>query len=696
MFKVSPYDFTRLKGAGGELFTQFVNDLIRAQAAAGGVPDKEIRTNLKTTAPDGGVDTQVRVPIPNDPTGRLCHPTIWQYKTSFDAVGSPSSEIRDNSHAANLIEQGYAYRLCICDDLAPEKSEKLRRKFADRIRVINPNAPEPEIVTASDLAVWAERFPAVILRHFRSHMAGQFLTLGAWRKKITSVTREYVRVPEWEAVASRIRNHVDFTREVPDATLALRGEAGIGKTRLAYEVLAGVDSAAQLLIYTDDEETVLELAHSLAQDEALHAFLVADECNLETRVRLDNVLQGARERVRVIAIDNVGERPPALEPENQLDRLSDEIVSQILERNFPEVPPDRRRGYAALAGGYVRFAAELCRSDIHIAQRGYLSPALSRVEEYLRYRMPDEHLRVLEAASLLTKVGARGEVEHELADLCQVVGIEPREFIEIADRLHDSPGFMGRAGRYYYVTPEIVARTAFAMAWQRWAAPDPAAFLQNVPSNILQQFLERVARSAPDNVRGQVSHFFVDWAGAVQPAQLAEPSVTDRLVSLVETAPALYLPMLRNLVERAGLDELAAVKGDSWNGRWGPRRHLVWLAERIAAFPEHFADAEAILLRLALAESEPQIGNNATAMWKQLFRIVLSVPCHFENVCPSSGNTSSERTIRSPHSLWRRSMVCLNLMRCARPGPLWSPAAFVHRSGCPRQTVSMLNVSVRP
>ena len=94
MFRVSPNDIRRLQGAGGEPFTLFVDDLIRAQAAAGGIPDREIRTTLKTTEPDGGVDTQVRGPVPSDPTGRLRHhPTIWQYKTSVKAVKAQGNRI---------------------------------------------------------------------------------------------------------------------------------------------------------------------------------------------------------------------------------------------------------------------------------------------------------------------------------------------------------------------------------------------------------------------------------------------------------------------------------------------------------------------------------------------------------------------------------------------------------------------------
>ncbi len=95
---------------------------------------------------------------------------------------------------------------------------------------------------------------------------------------------------------------------------------------------------------------------------------------------------------------------------------------------------------------------------------------------------------------------------------------------------------------------------------------------------------------------------------------------------LVETFPERNLPLLRALVEQSSVEDLKAITGHSntYDGQWGPRRQLVWLTERLARFVDFFPDAERILRRLALAESEPQIGNNATHIWQQLFRIYLS------------------------------------------------------------------------
>jgi hypothetical protein len=92
----------------------------------------------------------------------------------------------------------------------------------------------------------------------------------------------------------------------------------------------------------------------------------------------------------------------------------------------------------------------------------------------------------------------------------------------------------------------------------------------------------------------------------------------------VDILPEQNLPLLRDLVEAASLEDLGKVTGENRNGAWGPRRQLVWLAERLVRFADYFDDGERILFRLALAESEPGIANNATRIWQQLFRVHLS------------------------------------------------------------------------
>src|SRR5262249_28276360 len=147
-----------------------------------------------------------------------------------------------------------------------------------------------------------------------------------------------------------------------------------------------------------------------------------------------------------------------------------------------------------------------------------------------------------------------------------------------------------------------------------------------------QQLVGRVATHARKEVREQVETFFRGWFTRLTPDDLADSATMSMTAALVEVSPNQYLPQLRAVIETAKAVELARIQQyatpSGWTsgriGGWGPRRTLVWLLERLVSFPEFFEDCEACLFRLAVEESEPQIGNNATAIWTNLFSVYLS------------------------------------------------------------------------
>lgn len=227
------------------------------------------------------------------------------------------------------------------------------------------------------------------------------------------------------------------------------------------------------------------------------------------------------------------------------------------------------------------------------------------------------------AFSLVTRVGMKDEVRDQIVSLCGLINIEPQEAIEIGNRLHDTSGLVARKGRFFYVTPQIVAQAAFDMAWTHWLRDDPESFLRQIPSAIIPSFLERVKGIPSPQIRQIVSGFF-SQSFQFTPQDLQSSESVARLVNIVLADPAAHLPLLNSLINNSTIEELRGNKGHYSRGGWGPRRKLVWLLEDLAAFPEYFALSEDSLLRLAVAESEPSIANNATGIWSRLFRIRLS------------------------------------------------------------------------
>jgi hypothetical protein len=626
MWQIDTFDVISLRRGTGDRLTAFVDDLIRAECLFAPIPQASIHTNLRINLGDSGVDTRAAEGAASDGTGWLREASIWQYKAVAyaDVSEQKRQEEIEKPYAAECIREGHAYRFVIADDMPPSTKQAWQEEFAQWARAIAPDARMPAVLNAGDLAAWANRYPAILARHFAHRVAPNAMHIDSWGASIRNLTPDYVRVPDWENVEVALGGHANFQHNPADPAFVIQGEAGVGKTRLTYETLARLPEA-RLLVYTLDPAAAVEMAYRLANDPALRAIVVSDECDVEARYRLNSILQGHRNRIRVVAIDNTGTRTPqSVAPEYWLESVSENIVESVLARNYPEVPQDRRRAYASLAGGFITLAADLCRNDAALASAGGMQSLPVSVYDYYRRRLRDSDRNALETLALVRTIGYSEDRADELVALCTLTDQNPQDVRERLLRLHDAPGFVGRGGRLLYVTPRIIAQVAFENAWTRWASHNPAAFLARIPGDLLDNFLERVKSTASREVRDTVAAYFRASLITLTPDVLADPDEVDRLIALAEANPEQILPLIRQLISAATADQLQASSGEYHGRGWGPRRKLVWLCENFAHFSTFFFDCEAILLKLALHETEKNISNNATGVWTHLYKIMLS------------------------------------------------------------------------
>ena len=272
----------------------------------------------------------------------------------------------------------------------------------------------------------------------------------------------------------------------------------------------------------------------------------------------------------------------------------------------------------------------MCMHDAEIQETGYLSSALRDAHAYYESRFSGlfgfdaRDREALEIVALVDRVGYREDQAGELDSLCALVGRDPRDTRERIERIRTRMGFIASAGRFYYVTPAPVAMVAFESAWERWVAPNPNRFLSTLAESLVQPFQDRVSTASPE-VGAEVARFFRDWTIKSGSRILESEIDTRHLLALVVADPTIQVPLLRALVESASSLQLRGTTPDVFPfGSSTPRRLLVSLSEELAQFKEFFDDAEAILFRLAIEETEPSIGNNATKTWIGLFRILLS------------------------------------------------------------------------
>ena len=612
-------------------FVRLLNALLAHQAAAGGVPQTAVHLNLKDNEPDGGVDAVIDSAIPRDPTGRFAVPTLWQFKAmptgniAAGVKGGQPEALRleiQKPYSQDLIRKGYGYRLCIAADMPAVKKSEWEECLLDAAKAIRPDASPPMVLTASDIANWATPFRGAIAGIPHPDRS-QYRDLGAWKAEITRETPWFVEVAGWAQAVAIIRHHVDFSHK-PASLLTIHGEAGVGKTRCVYQALEAVAGIDALVVYTADEVAAREFANTVARDPRARAVLVADECEAETRQTLVALQRAHPDRLRILAIDNSLQSGPGSAGEVRLTRITEDEVETILERNFPGIIADRRRAYVALSRGFVRLAGDLCAHDSLVPPDGNIGGLHGYFRDYLTSRLNPAELDAVLLVALLARVGFKDDVASELDSLCAIpaIKLDRSRIVQAANRIRQSPGFIAFAGRFLYITPDLIARVAFGLAWEKWIAADPAGFFCTLPEEAIEPFLARVQSAGDEAMRQEVTDFFLGWAHSLAPPDLGDPQTVGRLVRLVEAEPGRILPVLARLVEDCPVEDLRRLHAGYEAGRG--RRSLMWLLEKLIRFPEWFLRAERILLRLALAETEPQYGNNASRIWSALFRPRLS------------------------------------------------------------------------
>jgi len=628
MIRIKPEHVYLLRDSTGKPFSVLLDRLIRSSAEILGIPPAEVLDNPRINHPDGGVDTQVMMGAQrHDPWGYFEGPSTWQYKaveledlTDAKVKNEISGESKD--YVRNLLKQHYGYRMCVAHDGPPERKTEIKNLLDSEIEKVDPAAPKSIVLFASDIVAWVNRFQGIVAEILGSPIT-DFFYFKTWLNRERAVTKTFVATPQSDVIFEKIRSHLDWNNKVTTARLTISGDAGVGKSRTTCEGIAALPEVSPLVLYTDDEENALGVAHALANQPDQYAVIVADECLDATAFQLAKILQGVEDRVRLITIDNALQGTD--KSELRLDKLSTSTVDEIVAANFPDIDPNRRFRYCQMAQGYLRFAIVLCQNDDVITAEGHVGKLLGDTKSYLAklfeangpFEKADyEALMVL---SLVERCGVVGNLFPALEKLCAAAGhLNPTDVRDRLYKMQKSNGLVGRAGRYLYVTPTPIAMVCFQSAWSKWAENDPKAFLEGFPQEHVQSFLARMSR-APEEVGKVVSTYFRNWEISRGGDIFTDANETDRLLLLVRANPDRMVPRLHSLVQNATAEQLSG----------GGRRQLVVDAGEIAAFRQWFFFAEEILFMLALHENEPGLGNNATEMWLGLFPIMSYVSTPF-------------------------------------------------------------------
>ena len=335
----------------------------------------------------------------------------------------------------------------------------------------------------------------------------------------------------------------------------------------------------------------------------LTATLVVDECDSSETRRFQTYISSAKGTVRLVTI---GTDPPAdLQNHFEVGPMTDEVVRDVVRAVHPQITLEQREWIVDKSRGFVKLARLLAEST---RQPGVELSRLN-VPGLLDEMFSVEDRNALTAVALLSEVGWDREVEAEGQQLSEHMSIEWSQARRQIQRMQER-GYVGRRGRYLYVTPELLAIWLAAREWsvnrdallQIWKEASPE--MADRMSNRLRQMphVDEVAELAKE-VLGPDGPFR-------DLAILNHPRNARLFGDFSRVAPRAAIRALERIFDELDTQALRLLDGG--------RREIVWTLERLVVHRDLFPAAARLLLQLAIAENE-YFANNATGVFQSLF-----------------------------------------------------------------------------
>lgn len=170
-----------------------------------------------------------------DPWGYFKGPSTWQYKAVAvkDFTDSKvKEEISGSSkeYVRSLLQEGYAYRMCVADDGPAERKTEIKALLDAEIKKVNPAAPESLVLFASEVVAWVNTFPGIAAEMLGSSMK-DFFYFATWLNRERAVTKTFVTTLESAVIFENVQSHLNWKSKPTTARLTVSGDAGVGKSR---------------------------------------------------------------------------------------------------------------------------------------------------------------------------------------------------------------------------------------------------------------------------------------------------------------------------------------------------------------------------------------------------------------------------------------------------------------------------------
>jgi len=628
LFRVESTD---IKGLNDLQLTKLLKLLLHLEARSSGIAERAVEVALNIHVADGGEDG--RIQWDGDPPSTQFLPLhLVQFQNKATTNMGPADcakEIlnKDGSmkHMVDeVLDNDGAYILFTTQELNNDQKTERKKLIRDQLTSLGKGYADTAIIDiydASKIESWVNKYiPAIVAV---LNWIGRPLERGLKTWEDWSQHSEYQRFP---FVADNHREEVLKSLKIllnsPRECARIIGLSGMGKTRLAFETFRdsdGADDLSKRVVYLDAiaNPSVQGLISDWVQC-GLEGIVVVDNCDISLHDLLRREIKRSDSKLSLLTLDYNLERASQTEV-IRLKQLPDEKIKQMIEPVYGKEIRDLDR-IIAFAQGFPQMAVLL--ADARLDKE----PEMGRLtDDELANKMlwggrepSGEDEQILRGCSLFDRFGIDGEASQEYKFIASaVVRVDLDKFYDCVKRFEER-GLIARRGRFARVEPKPLA-IRLAAEWWRRTRPDKQVDLitADIPDNLVSSFCDQVSRL---DFLPEVKALTAKLCGSQGPFGQVEVILSDRgsrlFRALAEVNPDATSKALLNVLQKYSEEELSQITGDV-------RRNLVRALEKLCFHASCFEKAAYSLLLLASSENE-NWSNNATGIFKQLFRTFLS------------------------------------------------------------------------
>jgi len=419
--------------------------------------------------------------------------TLYQSKAEDLGPGDCKSAVAVNGHLTPALNEVLSANGCyvfFCGHPYVQKLLARRIKaVADAIagtgRQLTRN-DQIRFLDGNKIAAWTNRHVSAIAHVCECCQLRQNVSFRTWkdwkRDRVCHSPPVFQSNEQLQTFIASARKHL----LVPGNIARITGLSGLGKTRLAFEVLSpSIDatevtqaSLSDTAVYLNMEYSSASVLDIIGQFEAagLSGTVVVDNCPREQHIALEQILRRDGCKLSLLTLDYVPERTcSGILHVNLLPEMTRDVVLGILKQ-LPQARPltEAQLTYiASFAHGFPQIAVlmaeagdalDLARLDQHLIPQRIL---------WGRDAPNDRAKQILWALSLFTHVGFDGEpkVQKEFVrtELCGSLQLNERDFDRLLQPFFERR-ILQRAGDYAMLTPPPLA-VALAADWWGWRTP---------------------------------------------------------------------------------------------------------------------------------------------------------------------------------------------------------------------------------